>query len=96
MIEPKRDSKVQNPPDDVERQVERGYNCNLELVGQFRRGAFSQDGPAFLDNCAYYANGEQGWAETLRCCGVGCLGSPPSTADRYLDDTPQDATRTKR
>ena len=35
---------------------EGGYNCNLELVGQFRgEGAFSQDGPAFLDQCAYYA-----------------------------------------
>ena len=31
-----------------------GYNCNLELVGQFRgEGAFSQDGPAYIDNCAY-------------------------------------------
>ena len=33
---------------------ERGFTCNLELVGQFQgEGAFSQDGPAFLDNCAY-------------------------------------------
>ena len=35
---------------------ERGYNCNLELVGQFRgEGAFSQDGPAYFDHCAYMA-----------------------------------------
>jgi hypothetical protein len=35
---------------------ERGYNCNLELVGQFRgEGAFSQDGPAYFGHCAYYA-----------------------------------------
>src|SRR5437762_5610705 len=31
---------------------ERGYNCNLELVGQFRgEGAFSQDGPSFFGHC---------------------------------------------
>src|SRR5579859_6577153 len=35
---------------------ERGYNCNLELVGQFRgEGAFSQDGPSYFDHCAYVA-----------------------------------------
>jgi len=35
---------------------ERGYNCNLELVGQFRgEGAFSQDGPAYFKHCAYMA-----------------------------------------
>ena len=33
---------------------QRGYNCNLELVGQFRgEGAFSQDGPSFFGHCAY-------------------------------------------
>src|SRR5436190_3478238 len=33
-----------------------GYNCNLELVGQFRgEGAFSQDGPSFFGHCAYMA-----------------------------------------
>src|SRR4051812_359615 len=35
---------------------EGGYNCNLELVGQFRgEGNFSQDGPAYYDHCAYVA-----------------------------------------
>jgi len=35
---------------------ERGYYCNLELVGQFKgEGAFSQDGPAYFDHCAYMA-----------------------------------------
>src|SRR5713226_4072997 len=37
---------------------ERGYNCNLELVGQEPQGefegAFSQDGPAYAGHCAYY------------------------------------------
>jgi len=34
------------------------YNCNLELVGQepqdTYQGAYSQDGPAYFDVCAYY------------------------------------------
>src|SRR5690349_13564643 len=35
---------------------ERGYNCNLELVGQFKgEGAFSQDGPSYFGHCAYMA-----------------------------------------
>src|SRR5262247_2270382 len=34
---------------------EGGYNCNLELVGQFRgEGAKSQGGPAYFEHCAYY------------------------------------------
>src|SRR5256885_8632917 len=38
------------------RDSQRGYNCNLELVGQFRgEGAFSQDGPSYFDHCAYMA-----------------------------------------
>ncbi|MBO0787016.1 MAG: hypothetical protein J2P33_13190, partial [Actinobacteria bacterium] len=32
-----------------------GYNCNLQLVGQYTgEGAFSQDGPAYAGTCAYY------------------------------------------
>jgi hypothetical protein len=32
-----------------------GYNCNLELVGQYQgEGAKSQGGPAYSDSCAYY------------------------------------------
>src|SRR3954465_13526328 len=35
---------------------ERGYNCNLELVGQYPgTGAFSQDGPSFFRHSAYMA-----------------------------------------
>ena len=33
---------------------ERGYNCNLQLVGQVKgEGAFSQNGPAYFKHCAY-------------------------------------------
>src|SRR5262250_3182245 len=35
---------------------EAAFNCNLQLVGEFRgEGAFSQDGPAYADDCAYFA-----------------------------------------
>src|SRR5438309_11316843 len=34
---------------------ERAYNCNLELVGQYQgEGNYSQDGPAYAGNCAYF------------------------------------------
>jgi LVIVD repeat-containing protein len=34
---------------------EHAYNCNLQLVGQHTgQGAYSQDGPAYAGNCAYY------------------------------------------
>src|SRR5215469_13860025 len=37
---------------------ERAYNCNLQLVGEepqdTYQGAYSQDGPAYHDVCAYY------------------------------------------
>ncbi len=37
---------------------ETAYNCNLELMGEepqdAYQGAYSQDGPAYYDVCAYY------------------------------------------
>src|ERR1700719_4157765 len=37
---------------------ETAYNCNLQLVGEepqdTYQGAYSQDGPAYYDVCAYY------------------------------------------
>jgi len=39
---------------------ETAYNCNLELIGEepqdTYQGAYSQDGPAYYDVCAYYGN----------------------------------------
>jgi hypothetical protein len=39
---------------------ETAYNCNLELLGEedqdAYQGAYSQDGPAYLDVCAYYGS----------------------------------------
>ena len=68
---------------------ERGYNCNLELVGQFQgEGAFSQDGPAFLDNCAYYATENRSGQKHpgVVVLDVSDPRHPQPTA--YLDDTP--------
>jgi hypothetical protein len=68
---------------------ERGYNCNLELVGQFQgEGAFSQDGPAFLDNCAYYATENRSGQKKpgVVVLDVSDPRHPQPTA--YLDDTP--------
>src|SRR6476659_810290 len=68
---------------------ERGYTCNLELVGQFRgEGAFSQDGPAYFDHCAYMASERP----TLQAhpgvvvIDVSDPKNPHPTA--YLNDTP--------
>jgi hypothetical protein len=68
---------------------ERGFNCNLELVGKFQgEGAFSQDGPAFLDNCAYYATENRAGQKHpgVVVLDVSDPRHPQPTA--YLDDTP--------
>src|SRR5437868_14406067 len=67
----------------------RGYNCNLELVGQFRgEGAFSQDGPAYLDHCAYMAteNNPLQAHKGIVVIDVSDPRNPYETA--YLADTP--------
>src|SRR6266436_3492163 len=68
---------------------ERGYNCNLELVGQFRgEGSFSQDGPAFIDTCAYMGteNNPLQAHPGVVVIDVSDPANPRPTA--YLDDTP--------
>jgi hypothetical protein len=67
---------------------ERGYNCNLELVGQFRgEGAFSQDGPAYFDHCAYMAteNDPNQAHPGIVVIDVADPKNPRATA--YLDET---------
>jgi len=67
-----------------------GYNCNLELVGKYQgEGAFSQDGPAYADDCAYYAT--DNITPQQKHHGVVVVDAsdprhPQPTA--YLDDTP--------
>jgi hypothetical protein len=68
---------------------QRGYNCNLELVGQFRgEGAFSQNGPAYFRHCAYMStenNASQAHPGVV-VIDVSDPARPRVTA--YLDDTP--------
>src|SRR5499427_262080 len=66
----------------------RGYNCNLELVGQFTgEGAFSQDGPAYFDHCAYMAteNNPMQAHPGIVVIDVSDPKNPQATA--YLADT---------
>jgi LVIVD repeat-containing protein len=68
---------------------DRGFNCNLELVGQFQgEGAFSQDGPAFLDNCAYYATENRAGQKHAGVVVVDASDPRHPQATAYLDDTP--------
>ena len=69
------------------------YNCNLELVGQFRgegfEGAFSQDGPAYFGDCAYISTDRV--TELQRHPGTLVIdASDPEHPERtaVLDDTP--------
>jgi hypothetical protein len=68
---------------------ERGYRCNLELVGQFRgEGAFSQNGPAYFRHCAYMAteNDPMQAHPGIVVIDVSDPKNPKATA--YLADTP--------
>jgi hypothetical protein len=68
---------------------ERGYNCNLERVGQFRgEGAFSQNGPAYFGHCAYMSteNDPLQAHPGVVVIDVSDPAHPQATA--YLDDTP--------
>ena len=68
---------------------EGGYNCNLELVGQFRgEGAFSQNGPAYFDHCAYMSteNNPSQQHPGVVVIDVSDPTNPRPTA--YLNDTP--------
>ena len=66
-----------------------GYNCNLELVGQFRgEGAFAQNGPAYFKHCAYMSteNHPLQAHPGVVVIDVSDPGNPRVTD--YLDDTP--------
>jgi len=67
---------------------ERGYTCNLELVGKFQgEGAFSQDGPAYFKHCAYMAteNNPQQAHPGIVVIDVSDARNPRPTA--YLAET---------
>jgi hypothetical protein len=69
---------------------ETAYNCNLELVGQepqdTYQGAYSQDGPAYYDVCAYYGNDRPGTGQGIKVIDVSDPAHPVVAAN--LTDTP--------
>src|SRR5262245_56766947 len=71
---------------------ERAYNCNLELVGQEPQdefeGAYSQDGPAYAGDCAYY--GTDNVTSLQQHLGIRVIDASDPRHPRvsaYLDDT---------
>src|SRR4029434_2500962 len=71
---------------------ELGYNCNLELVGKEPQGAFegaySQDGPAYAGDCAYY--GTDNVTPLQEHLGIRVIDASDPRHPRvtaYLDDT---------
>jgi hypothetical protein len=65
-----------------------GYRCNLELVGQFRgEGAFSQDGPAYYDHCAYMATESNPLQSHAGVVVIDVSDPKHPQATAYLDET---------
>ena len=66
---------------------EGGYNCNLELVGQFRgEGAKSQGGPAYFDHCAYYGTNNNPLQQHRGVVVIDASDPANPRATAYLDD----------
>src|SRR5262245_39183810 len=66
-----------------------GYNCKLELDGQCRgAGALSQDGPAFLDHCAYKATENDPLQQHPGVVVIDVSDPRHPRPTAYLDDTP--------
>ena len=65
-----------------------GYNCNLELVAQYQgEGAFSQDGPAYFGDCAYYATENNPMQQQPGVVVVDASDPRHPRVSRYLNDT---------
>ena len=71
---------------------ELGYNCNLKLVGQQPQGAFegafSQNGPAYFDHCAYYATEDDPLQQHPGVVVLDVSDPRHPRVTAYLDDTP--------
>jgi len=69
---------------------ERAFNCNLELVGQEPQaeyeGAYSQDGPAYSGDCAYYGTDRAATLQGIKVIDVSDPQHPRVSA--HLTDTP--------
>jgi len=68
---------------------ERAYNCNLQLVGQHTgQGTYSQDGPAYAGNCAYYGTDNDIPQQTHHGVTVVDASNPKHPrVTAYLDNT---------
>ena len=66
---------------------ELGYKCNLEIVGQFPGGAFSQDGPSYFDHCAYMATENNPLQAHLGIVVIDVSGPTNPTPTAYLSET---------
>lgn len=66
------------------------YNCNLQLVGQepqdTYQGAYSQDGPAYYDVCAYYGTDRAATLQGIKVIDASDPQHPVVSA--HLTDTP--------
>src|ERR1700730_12671323 len=66
------------------------YNCNLQLVGQepqdTYQGAYSQDGPAYYDVCAYYGNDRPDTGQGIKVIDASDPAHPVVSA--HLTDSP--------
>ena len=66
------------------------YNCNLQLVGEepqdTYQGAYSQDGPAYYDVCAYYGTDRFATGQGIKVIDASDPAHPRVTA--HLTDTP--------
>jgi hypothetical protein len=68
---------------------ERGYNCNLALVSQFKgEGSVSQNGPTYFGDCAYYATNDNPQQQHLGVVVLDVSNTSHPAATKYLDDTP--------
>jgi hypothetical protein len=69
---------------------ETAYNCNLELVGEepqdTYQGAYSQDGPAYYDVCAYYGTDRAATGQGIKVIDASDPQHPQVSA--HLTDTP--------
>src|SRR5262245_63930121 len=64
-----------------------GYNCNLELVGQYLgEGAKSQGGPAYLDTCAYYDTNNNPMQQHRGVVVIDASDPAHPKASTFLDD----------
>ena len=67
---------------------ELGYNCNLELVGKVRgEGTWSQKGPAYLGDCAYYGTDSNASMQHKGVTVVDASDPRNPRITAYLDDT---------